>query len=366
MLKLDILKLLYKGSPMNFYNEQAGKTIIKSINNTSLGYCFDKTFSQEDIKRIWKGIKIHKRISTILIFIAFIVLLYQTVFPKFSILVNNNWYVNALILFILFAIVCQIITYICTKLFESGLKKRFGNFTKTKFESPKNIDKDYFILFEMELIKVLVLVVVLISAFAFVSPFDCTKKLLDKGHYNQVIKITTLGAKVFPIAQEWYVMRGYANYKLKNYQNAIYDFDKAYQLGADGFNIMNFDNKIFIKYQLKDYQGALADFDKEIANAGSENEKDQFLWDKAQFLYNISEYEKALELYTELIEKAETDKIFLLKDRLYIERAQVYKKLGNLEQAKLDEETAGALEDEVNGEIIPKPVLMLDDETFEN
>ena len=92
-------------------------------------------------------------------------------------------------------------------------------------------------------------------------------------------------------------MRGYARFQLGDYKNAIADFDKAYQLESDIFKTMNFDNKIYIKYYLGDYDSALKDFDTEIKKAENEYIKDSFLWDKAQFLYNIKKYKEALKLY---------------------------------------------------------------------
>lgn len=364
MSKMNIFKLMYSLSPMNFYTLEEENTTIKSVNNTSLGYEFDRAFTPDEIKSVWSQIKLHKRISTILIFILFIFLLYEYIFPQYAFLVNNSWYINAIIMLAVIAIVCQIITFICTRIFEKSLVKKFGQYKKVRFNPSKEIDEKYYKLFKAEVIKAVVLIIILISGFAFISPFDITKNLLHKGRYKDVVKITTVGAKLFPIAQEWYSMRGYANYKLDNYEQAINDFDKAYNFGADGFNIMNFDNKIFIKYNLNDYDGALKDFDKEIKKTSNENEKDEFLWDKAQFLYNIGKYEDALTIYSELIEKAENDRIFLLKDRLYYERAQVYKKLGQEENYQKDVEASGIEgDDELNP--IPKPALILDDETVD-
>ena len=127
---------------------------------------------------------------------------------------------------------------------------------------------------------------------------------------------------------------------------------------------MNFDNKIFIKFSLGDYESALNDFDKEIKNATSEDERDQFMWDKAQFLYNIGKFDEALKLYNELIVKSESDRIFLLKDRLYLERAQVYKMLGETELAQQDIETSEIQDEDNNKNPIPQPVLILNDATY--
>jgi hypothetical protein len=365
MQKTNIFRQMYKFSPMNFYTINENSTTIKSINNTSLGYEFDKAFTTEEVKTAWSQFKLHKRISTILIFLLFILFLYEFIFPQYSFLVNNSWYVNAVMMLIVLGIVCQIITLICTKIFERNIEKKFGIFKKVKFIPSENIDPHYYKLFKIEVIKVLALLAVLAFAFSYVSPFYCAKRLLIQERYKEAVKYTTIGTKIFPIAQEWYSMRGYANYKLGNYKDAIKDFDKAYKLGADGFNIMNFDNKIFIKYTLKDYNGALKDFDKEIRRTRNSSEKDEFLWDKAQFLYNIGKYEDALAIYSDLIDKAENDRIYLLKDRLYYERAQVYKNLGQQENYQKDMEASGVEDTEEILNPIPKPSLILDEETIE-
>lgn len=364
MQKFNILKRMYRQSPMDFYTKTKDSTIIKSINNTSLGYKFDKLFSEDEINAVWQQIRVHKRFSVIFIFLLFIILLYEFIFPKFTFFINNNWYVNVVIILAIISAVSYTMTLICTKFFEKKLKKEFGNFENTIFYPAKDVDKKYYNIFKTELTKLLIALILLISSCAFFSPFEFTQKLLEKERFNEVIKITTIGSKIFPIAPHWYSIRGYAYFQIDEYKKAIEDFDKAYKLEADGFNVMNFDNKIFVRYHMKDYDTAIKDFDTEIQNANNDNERDQFLWDKAQFMYNIKQYKKALELYNDLIIKAENDRIFLLKDRLYMERAEVYKKLGENELAKADIETASAEEVDVNKNYIPKPMLMLDEETF--
>ncbi len=359
MFKVNILKLMYNHSPMNFYTFDKDTTIIKSINNTSLGYSFDKIFDNNDIASVWREIKLCKKWSTILIFLFLITLLYGVIFPNFSRFVNYEWYVNAIIILFIFGIVCQIITKLCTLIFEKRLKKIFGGFKKTIFIPPAKIDKDYYSRFKTELIKALVIILVIVACFSIGSPLKKAQNLIESGKYNEVISLTTIGSKVFPIAQEWYSLRGYARFQTGDYEGAINDYDKAYKLGADGLNIMNFDNKIFIKYYLNEYDSALEDFNTEIKNAGSEDEKDQFLWDKAQFLYYIKHYDEALSLYTELIGKAEEDRIYLLKDRLYLERAQVFNALGQNELAQDDIANSGVSPDEISEHPIPQPTLML-------
>jgi tetratricopeptide (TPR) repeat protein len=365
MKKLTVLEYLYQQSPMDFYTKNKKKTVIRSTNNASfLGYKFSREFSEQEIDEVWQIIRIYKRFSVVFIFILFVALLYEFIFPRFALFINNSWYVNAFIMFGILVIVSQFITTISTFLFEKKLLEKYGKYDKVYFEHSKHVDKKYYSLFISELTKAGIAFVLIFISATFFSPFEYAQNLIDKHRYKDVIKVTSLGAKLLPVAPEWYSLRGYANFQLEQYDHAIKDYDKAYKLSAEGFNIMNFDNKIFVKYYQGNYEEALADFDIEIQNANNENEKDQFLWDKAQFLYNIKKYKEALIVYNELIEKAENDRIFLLKDRLYLERAEVHRKLKNYKEAKLDAEAAGLSDFKLFKNPIPKPVLMLDEETF--
>jgi len=361
MIKMNILKVMYNFSPIKFYSYGEDYTVIKSVNNTSLGYKFGKIFTDEEIKTVWEEIKLCKRWSTILIFILFILLLYAVIFPNFQLFVNNSRILIALVVLVAAGIICQIITKICTFCFEKRLSNIFGKYEKTKFPKNAPIDAKYYSLFKTELIKALILILVIVGCFSIGSPLKKTYNLIESQKYDEAIRLATVGSKLFPIAQEWYSLRGYSKFQTGDYEGAIKDYDKAYTLGADGFNMMNFDNKIFIKYYLGDLKGAIADFDKEIANSDNEDEKDQYLWDKAQFLYYAKKYDDALSLYSELIDKAENDRIYLLKDRLYLERAQVYKALGKQEQAQSDFVNSGISEDEYGQNPIPQPTLMLDE-----
>ena len=77
MAKINILHWLYKHSPLNFYSiTQNKETVIKSINNTFVGYKLDRVFSDEDINSLRKIIKNFKRFSTVAVLLAYIILIY--------------------------------------------------------------------------------------------------------------------------------------------------------------------------------------------------------------------------------------------------------------------------------------------------
>ena len=363
MTNFNILKVLYNNSPMDFYCYTPDKkTIIKSVNDTSLGYEFDKKLKTTDIDKIWRLTRTHKRLSTILIVLAFIAILYGLIFPNFWHFVNNSSAINILGILIIIGIIYFSITILSTKCFEYFLVKHFGEFTKTKFISSEGLDEEYYHLFKLELAKVGIVILCIILFISVGSPIKLAHKYIKEEKYNDTIKITSVGALAFPILPEWYELRGYARFQLKDYKGAINDYDKAYKLEVDNKNATSFDNKIYIKYYTQDYEGALLDFDNEINNASSEYEKDAFLWDKAQFLYNINEYDKALNIYTELLSKADGDRIFLLKDRLFLEKAQIYQQIGNEELANENLIKSGTI-DLTNNQInaIPKPTLILED-----
>ncbi len=362
MFKINILKWLYKRAPMNFYTISEDSTVIKSINNTYLAYKFNKILSGEELDTIWEIITSHKRVSIIIIFIIFILFLYGLIFPNYDLISDKNWYLTALPLLLIIFLIYHCINFLSTKHFEKSLQNKFGQFEKTIFIPSDCTDKQYYKHFKIELAKAFGLITIILLCFSIGSPFKIALKWIHQERYNDVIKLTTIGSKIFPIATKWYSLRAYSKFRLKDYQGAISDYDKAYKLGPDEYNVMNFDNKIYIKYLIKEYNSALKDFDYEIEHASNDFEKDSFLWDKAQFLYNIKQYNSALKIYDYLLIKSEKDRIFLLQNRLYFERAQVYKSLGKEEEAMQDLINAETLSiEESFKNPIPQPTLLLDE-----
>lgn len=362
MIKFNILKRLFKRAPMNFYSNEEGATVIKSINNTFQGYKFNKIIDDEQINSIWEYIKQQKRITTIIIFFSFIFLLYGIIFPYYAFLSNLKWYFTVLPMLVIIFGIYHTLLHINTIHFEQWLKNEFGEFEKTIYNPTDTIDKKYYDLFKIELTKALGLIIIIIACFGIGSPFKITLNLINNQKYDAAIELATIGSKIFPIAPTWYSLRGYSKFQIKDYDGAIMDYDKAYKLGPDEYNVMNFDNKIFIKYYTKQYKSAIKDFDKEIANAQTDEDRDSFLWDKAQFLYNIKQYEEALKIYNDLLVKSNEDRVFLLQNRLYFERAEVYKKLGKEELAEQDLQNANNLDiEESFKNPIPEPTLLLDE-----
>ncbi len=362
MAKFHILKWLYRHSPVNFYSiTENSEIIIKSINNTFVGYKYNKIPEQNQIEKLRNDIKHFKRLFTVTVLVAYVLLIYGIIFPNYDFFIKN--YINAgLIIFIAICLII-VLAFCNSKIFEKYLKRNFGEFEKTHFPSSNSIESQSYKDFKLELVKIFVLILIICGAYIWIgSPYETSVELINKGKYDDAIKMTTIWSKIIPREARWYSLRGYAKYCIADFEGAIADYDKAYLLEDDEFKTMNFDNKIFIKYSMKDYSSALKDFDTEIEKTDDEYEKDQLLWDKAQFLYNINQYKQALEIYNQLIINAENDSVYLLKSRLYYERAQVYQALDKSKEAQQDIDTAQELNlSETFQNPIPKPTLLLDD-----
>ncbi len=338
MAGLNLLKWLYKHSPVNFYSiTDKNETIIKSLNNIFKGYKFDYTFTEDQINATRKTMKLYKRLSAAIILLLYFIAIYGLLFNNYEIFIDLYPKI-ILITFVIFS--TFLILYVGAKLFEKYLNKNYGNFVVTRFPSSNFIENQSYKDFKVELVKIFCLAVLIFWGYfsgiylLLGSPYETSLKLINTHKYEDAIKVTSFWIKIFPVDSQWYSMRGYSRYYTGDYKGAISDFNRAYNLEDDEYKSMNFDNKIFIMYQMHDYDNALKEFDKEIIK--DKYDKNSYLWDKAQFLYNIKEYEKSLEIYNELIVNSEEDKVYLLTGRLYFERAQVYKKLKDMENYKQD------------------------------
>ena len=361
MAKLNILQWLYKHSPVNFYSiTDNGETIIKSINNTFAGYKYAAIFSDEKLNALRKVIKNFKRFSTISVLLSYFILVYGFVFPHYELFKYN--YAKAII--IIFAVLLPfIISGLVSLLFEYYLKKKFGNFERAHFPTSTVIETQSYREFKFEILKIFLLLIAIGGIYLWIgSPYETTLNLINKGKYSDAVKMTTIWSKILPVDAQWYSLRGYAKFYDGDYKGAIADYDKAYQLKDNEYKCMSFDNKIYIKYILNDYESAIDDFDREIKKTKDEGERNSLLWDKAQFLYNIDEYKNALKIYNDLIEKSVEDRIYLVENRLYYERAQVYKSLGLNKEADADEQKAQELDLDIEYQTsIPEPNLILEE-----
>jgi len=360
MAKVHILKWLYKHSPVNFYSvTENGETIIKSVNNISVGYKFDKVFPPEVIEKLRKNTRLFKRCSTLLILFSYIALVYGVIFPNYTYFEGSAEHVLWFLLFVI--AITVLIAFINSRIYEFYLRKNYGSYERTHFPSSNSIEDQSYRDFKLELVKIFVLVIAIVGVYFWIgSPHINTMNMISQGRYEDAVKMTTIWSKIIPNDPKWYSLRAYAKFHSGDFEGAIEDYDKAYNLENDEYKMMNFDNKIYVRYAQRDYKGALKDFDTEISNAKDDYDRDSLLWDKAQFLYNIERYNEALKIYNELLVNAESDRIYLIQNRLYYERAQVYMRLNKEEEAQEDLDRASEMNLEPNFQNpIPAPTLLL-------
>ncbi|MBR1460385.1 hypothetical protein IJ596_01970 [bacterium] len=360
MARVHILKWLYKHSPVNFYSiTENGETIIKSINNISVGYKFDEKFSTDKIEKLRKQTKFFKRFSTIIILLSYIALVYGVIFPNYTYFEGSLKHVLCFLLFVI--VITIFIAFANSKIYELFLRKKYGQYEKTHFPSSNSIEDQSYKDFKLELVKIFLLVICIVGVYFWIgSPHINTLNMITQGRYEDAVKMTTLWSKIIPNDPQWYSLRAYAKFHTGDFEGAVEDYDKAYNLENNEYKMMNFDNKIYVRYAQKNYKQALKDFDKEIENAQDEFDRDSFLWDKAQFLYNIERYKDALKIYDMLLVNSENDRIYLIENRLYYERAQVHLRLNNEQEAQNDMDKAFELNlDPKFQNPIPAPTLLL-------
>ncbi|MBP3821190.1 hypothetical protein J6G99_06050 [bacterium] len=362
MTKFHILKWLYKHSPINFYTTTStGETVIKSINSTSTGYKYNRIFEADEIKNLRKIVKNFKRFSTVTILICYIAIVYGFIFPNYNLLEQMNILV---VIITLSAILIAVgISYLNSKIFEKYLKNKFGDFEKSNFPyNTSSFENQSYKEFKFELVKIFLLLLFLCGIYFYIgSPYETSKNLVEQGRYKDAIKMSTIWSKLLPMEAKWYSLRAYSKFNIQDYEGAINDYDIAYTLENDEYKFMNFDNKIYIRYYLGDYEEALKEFNEEIKNADNDFTRDLLLWDKAQFLYNIQRYSQALKIYNKLLINSESDRVYLLQNRLYYERSQVYEKLGKQKDAQKDMQEAEKLNLEPEFENnIPEPTLLFE------
>ena len=360
MAKLHVLKWLYKHSPVNFYSiTENGETIIKSINNISIGYKYSKVFHESQIEKLRGDTRFFKRFCTVIILLSYIALVYGVIFPHYAYFEGS---LKHMLWFFFFVVLMTVfIAFLNGRIYEFYLRKKYGQYEITHFPSSNSIENQSYKDFKFELLKIFLVVLSIIGLYFWVgSPHLNTLNMLSQGRYEDAVKMTTLWSKIIPNDPEWYSLRAYSRFHCGDFEGAIDDYDKAYELEDDEFKMMNFDNKIYVRYAQKDYVNALADFDEEIEKARNDYDRDSLLWDKAQFLYNIDRYKEALKIYNKLLDNSEQDRVFLIQNRLYYERAQVYYRLDMEEEAQADFERAAELNLEPSFQNpIPAPTLLL-------
>ncbi len=151
MAKFHVLKWLYKHSPVNFYSiTENGETIVKSINNISIGYKFEKIFTEEQIEKLRKDTRFFKRFSTVIILLSYIALVYGVIFPNYAYFEGS---LKHILWFLFFVIVMTLlIAFINSRIYELYLRKKYGSYQITHFPSSSSIENQSYREFIFELL----------------------------------------------------------------------------------------------------------------------------------------------------------------------------------------------------------------------
>lgn len=128
-----------------------------------------------------------------------------------------------------------------------------------------------------------------------VKYFALAEKNMDGGLYDEAIKNYTQAIKIDPTNYDYFISRGIAYDKIKDYYKAITDYTRASEIKPTDY--LAYFNSAVSKNNMNDFKGALFDIDKAILldsfSCESQNAKGCILRDLNEYDKSITSLEKA-------------------------------------------------------------------------
>ncbi len=164
------------------------------------------------------------------------------------------------------------------------------------------------------------------------------KKSFENENYEEAAAYFEAAIKENPGRADYYIDYGMSLIKLKQYEEALVEFDKAY-VNKDVIIVKQNNKKLFrgkgiAYYYMLDYEKAIAQFKKALdINELSELDMDILYYIGSSYI-TVGAYEEAIKTYTGLI------KLDNKSADAYSSRALCYRNLGDFEQSLADYDAA--------------------------
>ena len=238
----------------------------------NIGYKYKQKFDENIIIRVEKEYR--KNIAALNFTFAFeiILFLYLFLFPAYTKIMALPYFIAILALAAI-PLIALYITYIVFNCkYETFLNKNFGKWEQTRFQpniyniEPKAYER--YTKTPRNSIYAIILILLVFILYAYTP--NVIDKLNINEKYNDVIKLSNIYLKFIPINSDVYAQKGYANYKLGYFKEAVSDYETAnkYSLSdAFDFEILG------IKILSMNKDEALIEFDKYINNPKQEKFK---------------------------------------------------------------------------------------------
>jgi hypothetical protein len=335
----DFRKTIFINSQYCTYCIENGNTVLAGIMR-NVGYKYAEKFSPEKIQQMNATYRKYTTIMNSIVGLEIILYLYLFMFPNFLNLMQLPFFIAAITLCAIPLIALYLTYIVINNVYEKYLNKTFGEFQKTKF-SPTiyNVEPQAYETYLKTSKKSVYVLAFIIIIFAF---YTYTPILIDNlvahENYQSALTISNIFSKIVPIQPDIYAQRAYTKFKLKDYKNAIADFELA-----NAYSKSNaFDLDILgVKLYYLPFDEMINEFDRKIADCEKKHEKEFFMDEKANYLMKHKKYAQALSIYNELLKTyAKGEYIAFSADEVFYNRGLAKKYTGDLHGASIDMQIA--------------------------
>lgn len=328
-------KQLFLKSQYCTYYKVNNNTVLAGILRNN-GYRYAVSLPEEKLKEVNQ---VYRRFTTLLnsvVAVELILYIYLVIFPYYLEFMNLPFFVVVMLLSLI-PLVALYLTYIViNSLYENYLARYVGTFQRMKFQPKvKYIEEEAFQKYLKTPRKsVYILVLLILIFFSYVLTPLMINSLNNNKKFNSALRLANGYLTFMPVASNVYAQRAYAKFNLKQYKEAVEDYEKANKYSfSEDFNA----DIVGVKTYYLPYDQVLNAFDELIAQEKEKPYKYYLMSEKAAYQLKNKDYKKAYNTFNYLINLYEKGtKVFFSPSLVYNNRAIARKFLGDDVGAKAD------------------------------
>lgn len=320
--------------------EENNSTILAGILR-NCGYKYSNKLSDDNKNSISKKYRKYTAILNAIMALEIVLYVYCVIFPYYLNFMEMPYFLSVLILSII-PLLGLYITYIAVNYFyEKCLVKYLGTFDKVSFRPTlENFNNEEYLYYKNSPKKSVYVLIALIAIFVLyiATPFYITN-LNRHNNIKSAYALSNIYLKFVPISSEVYAQKAYAEFKMKKYEQAAVDFEKANKYGMS--DVYKYEILGCKTYYLP-YNDVLKEFEKAISLEDSKPMRYLLNYELVTYkVKNKKDYNQALVLYSDMINKYKSgESVFFAPELVYYNRGVVRGLLGDVKGAVFDKNIA--------------------------
>ena len=335
----DFRKFVFINSQYCNYYEVGSNSVIAGIMR-NIGYLYQQKLSEEQLSEYNKKYRKYTTIVNSVVALEILLYIYVIIFPYFTNFMAQPFFVAVLTLSVVPLLGLYLTYVVANSFFEKYLEKTIGLGKRTKFvPTVKNVDEKSFqeyISIPRKSIYVVSLVIMLFLGYVvtpiYINDFNIAKK------YKAAVGLANVYLTFIPVSPNVYAQRAYAKFQLKQYKEAVLDYELAnkYSL-SNSFS----DDIVGVKTYYLPYKTMLSEFDKAINMEEVESARYLLLYEKAVYQLKNNDKKSAYLELDSLIKAYEQKKeVHFSPASAYFNRGVARAAIGDLKGANLDKNIA--------------------------